>query len=123
LATLDALQAPGVLEHVRGIENLALERFGALAGRFETVGDVRAAGCLIALELVRDRTTKERATELQDALAHECLNRGLLADSSTTSYNIQPSLVTPFEVIEIAAQIVEAALEAVLAGAATRGAE
>jgi 4-aminobutyrate aminotransferase-like enzyme len=123
LATLDALQAPGVLEHVRGIENLAFERFGALAGRFETVGDVRAAGCLIALELVRDRTTKERATELQDALAHECLNRGLLADSSTTSYNIQPSLVTPFEVIEIAAQIVEAALEAVLAGAATRGAE
>jgi 4-aminobutyrate aminotransferase-like enzyme len=123
LATLDALQAPGVLEHVRALETLARERFGALAGRFETVGDVRAAGCLIALELVRDRTSKERATELQDALAHECLNRGLLADSSTTSYNIQPSLVTPFEVIEIAAQIVEAALEAVLAGAATRGAE
>ena len=82
-----------------------------------------AAGCLIALELVRDRTSKERATELQEALARECLNRGLLADSSTTSYNIQPSLVTPLGVIEVAAQIVESALETVLAGAAARGAE
>ncbi|HTU27925.1 MAG TPA: aminotransferase class III-fold pyridoxal phosphate-dependent enzyme [Solirubrobacteraceae bacterium] len=123
LATLDALQAPGVLDHVRAIERTALERFGALAGRFENLGDVRAAGCLIALELVRDRTSKERATELQEALARECLNRGLLADSSTTSYNIQPSLVTPLGVIEVAAQIVESALETVLAGAAARGAE
>ncbi len=123
LALLDELQRPGVLEHVREIERVARERFGGLAARFEAVGDVRVIGCLIALEFVRDRASKERATELQDALAHECLNHGLLADSSTTSYNIQPSLVTPLEVIEVAAQIVEAALEAALAGAATRGAE
>jgi 4-aminobutyrate aminotransferase-like enzyme len=102
---------------------VARERFGALADRFEALGDVRVIGCLIALELVRDRASKERATDLQDALAHECLNRGLLADSSTTSYNIQPSLVTPLGVIEVAAQIVEAALEAVLARASVQGAE
>jgi 4-aminobutyrate aminotransferase-like enzyme len=123
LAVLDELQRPGVMEHVREIERVARERFGGLADRFEAVGDVRVIGCLIALELVRDRASKERAPELQDALAHECLNRGLLADSSTTSYNIQPSLVTPLGVLEVSAQIVEAALEAVLAGAATRGAE
>jgi 4-aminobutyrate aminotransferase-like enzyme len=123
LAVLDELQRPGVLDHVREIERAARERFDMLADRFEALGDVRVIGCLIALELVRDRTSKERATELQDALAHECLNRGLLADSSTTSYNIQPSLVTPLGVIEVAAQIVEAALEAVLARASVRGAE
>jgi 4-aminobutyrate aminotransferase-like enzyme len=123
LAVLDELQRPGVLDHVREIERVARERFGALADRFEALGDVRVIGCLIALELVRDRTSKERATDLQDALAHECLNRGLLADSSTTSYNIQPSLVTPLGVIEVAAQIVEAALEAVLARASVQGAE
>jgi 4-aminobutyrate aminotransferase-like enzyme len=121
LAVLDAIQAPGVLEHVVAIERLALERFGALAQRFEAIGDVRVRGCLIALELVRDRDSKERAGELQDALALECLHRGMLADSSTTSYNIQPSLVTPLPMIELAVQIVEQALEAVGAGA--RGAE
>ena len=33
--------------------------------------------------------------ELQDAVAAEMLRRGVLADSSTTSLNIQPSLVMP----------------------------
>ncbi len=123
LSVLDELQRPGVLDHVRDIERVARERFGEMADRFEAVGEVRVIGCLIALELVRDRASKERATDLQDALARECLNRGLLADSSTTSYNIQPSLVTPLGIIEVAAQIVEAALEAVLARAAVQGAE
>jgi 4-aminobutyrate aminotransferase-like enzyme len=123
LAVLDELQRPGVLDHVGEIERTARDRFSALAERFEAVGDVRVIGCLIALELVRDRVSKERATDLQDALAHECLHRGLLADSSTTSYNIQPSLVTPLGVIEVSAQIVESGLEAVLARTAVRGAE
>jgi 4-aminobutyrate aminotransferase-like enzyme len=78
------------------------------------IGDVRVKGCLIALELVRDRASKERATDLQEALAVECLRRGLLADSSTTSYNIQPSLVTPTAVLERAAEIVSTSLDAVL---------
>jgi 4-aminobutyrate aminotransferase/(S)-3-amino-2-methylpropionate transaminase len=112
LALLDELHRPGVLEHVRAIEERSRTAFGALAERHQPLGDVRCVGALTALELVRDRTTRERDPGLQDAVAHEMFRRGLLADSSTTSINVQPSLVTPLEVIDQAAEIVDAALTA-----------
>jgi 4-aminobutyrate aminotransferase-like enzyme len=113
LATLAELGRPGVLEHVRDLEAAGWRLFGSLTDRYEDVGDVRVRGCLIAVELVVDRASKQRASGRQEALARECLDRGLLADSSTTSYNIQPSLVTPVPVLERAAAIVDAGLAAV----------
>jgi 4-aminobutyrate aminotransferase-like enzyme len=114
LATIDALLAPGVLEHVGRIEAASTEAFGALAARYAVVGEVRVLGCFTALEFVADRRTKQRVPEFQDAVARACLARGLIADSSTTSYNIQPSLITPVEVIARAAEIVAAAIDAAL---------
>jgi 4-aminobutyrate aminotransferase-like enzyme len=110
LAFLDELAAPGVLDHVQAIEARSLQVFGALADRYAVVGDVRSAGALTAVELVRDRDSKDRDPELQDDVAAEMFNRGLLADSSTTSINIQPSLVTPLDVIDQAAAIVNDAI-------------
>jgi 4-aminobutyrate aminotransferase-like enzyme len=115
LATIDALRAPGVLEHVREIETASRTAFGSLAERYRVVGDVRVKGCFTAIEFVADRTSKQRVPDFQDAVARSCLARGLLADSSTTSYNIQPSLVTPVDVIAQAGEIVAEAIDEVLA--------
>jgi 4-aminobutyrate aminotransferase-like enzyme len=114
LATIDALRAPGVLEHVHAIETACRTAFGALADRYAIVGDVRVKGCFTAIEFVADRVSKQRIPHIQDAVARACLARGLLADSSTTSYNIQPSLVTPLDVIDRAAAIVTEAIDEVL---------
>jgi hypothetical protein len=51
-------------------------------------------------------------------VAWACARRGLLADSSTTSLNLQPSLVTPLDVMERAVGILDEAIAAVLAGEA-----
>ena len=51
----------------------------------------------MAVEFVKDRETKERDLELQERVAWGCVRRGLLIDPSTTSLNIQPSLVMPVE--------------------------
>ena len=79
------------------------------------IGDVRIKGCFMAVEFVRDRETKQRAPEFQDAVAAECLRRGLLADSSTASYNIQPSLVMPVAALDKAAAILDESIAAVVA--------
>jgi 4-aminobutyrate aminotransferase-like enzyme len=114
LATLDLYRREPILENVRALEAVAVRRLGELTERHDAVGDVRAIGCFQAIELVRDRATKERAADLQHALAVECLNRGVLADSSSTSYNIQPSLAMPPEALDAAYDIVAAAMDAVL---------
>jgi 4-aminobutyrate aminotransferase len=69
----------------------------------------------MAIEFVRDRGTRDRDPELQDAVAAEALRRGVIADSSTTSLNIQPSLVMPGATLERAFEIFGEAIEAALA--------
>jgi 4-aminobutyrate aminotransferase-like enzyme len=113
LETLAIFEREPVLENVRELERVGAARLGELADRFDSIGDVRVTGCFMAIEFVADRATKERATELQDAVAAEACRRGVLADSSTTSLNVQPSLVMPPEALERALGIVADAIEAV----------
>ena len=120
LRTIELLSSGGVLENVRNLERVALEELGRLAGRHDRVGDVRVRGCYQAIEFVRDRATKERDPELLERVAEEALRRGVLADASTTSYNIQPSLVMPPEELRRALRIVGEAVDAA-AGEPERG--
>ena len=115
LATLDAYEREDVLGNVAALEALAAERLGALAARHERIGEVRAIGCFLAIEFVRDPGTKERDLGLQDAVAAEILRRGILSDSSTTSLNLQPSLLMPPDALDVALGIVAAGVDDVIA--------
>jgi len=106
LATLDAYEREDVLGNVAALEAVAAERLGELADRYERIGEVRAIGCFQAIEFVRDPETRERDPELQDAVARAALARGVLADSSTASLNLQPSLVMPPAELEAALALV-----------------
>ncbi len=79
------------------------------------IGDVRAEGCFQAIEFVTDRETANLDSGLQHAVAGEMVRRGVLADSSSTSVNIQPSLIMPAAALEGVYDIVGATIEAVLA--------
>ena len=114
LATLDLYAAEPVLENVAALEALATGRLAELRERFERIGDVRAVGCFQAIEFVRDRETSELDAELQHAVATEMLRRGVLADSSTTSINIQPSLIMPAAALDRVYAIVQDSIEAAL---------
>jgi 4-aminobutyrate aminotransferase-like enzyme len=115
LATLEAFEREPILENVSALEAAAARRLGAMRERFESIGDVRAIGCFLAIEFVKDRVTKERDRELQERVAEGCIARGVLGDSSTTSFNLQPALVMPVEALEGALDIVEQATEEALA--------
>jgi 4-aminobutyrate aminotransferase-like enzyme len=116
LATLDVFEGEPVLENVAALEATASARLAELARRFDLIGDVRAVGCFQAIEFVRDRETAERDPELQHAIAAEMLRRGVLADSSTSSINIQPSLVMPAPALDRVYAIVGESIEAALGG-------
>jgi 4-aminobutyrate aminotransferase-like enzyme len=114
LETIRIFETEPILENVRELDRTARLALARLAERHTCIGDVRTVGCFIAIEFVKDRATKERDPELQEAVAWECLRRGLLGDSSTSSYNLQPSLVTPIEVLEQAIAIVDESIPAAL---------
>jgi 4-aminobutyrate aminotransferase-like enzyme len=110
LATLDVFEREPVLESVRALEAAGLEGLRELGSRYSAIGDVRAVGCFMAIEFVKDRGTKERDLELQERVALGCIQRGLLIDPSTTSLNIQPSLTMPVDVMGTVLRILDEAI-------------
>lgn len=68
---MTALDAGGLQENARVVGAHAIEMFRELQSRYEVIGDVRGKGLMIGMELVKDRDTKEPATELVSAIADE----------------------------------------------------
>jgi 4-aminobutyrate aminotransferase-like enzyme len=113
LATLDAYDTEDVLGNVAELEGMGARCLGGLAERFDRVGAVRAVGGFQAIEFTREAGI-ERDPELQDAVAAALLRRGVIADSSTRSLNLQPSLVMPPAALERAYEILGEAIAAAL---------
>jgi 4-aminobutyrate aminotransferase len=60
------------------IGGLMVEELRKIEKDSRLIGDIRAQGLMIGLELVRDRETKEPAFEETDMLMSACLNHGLM---------------------------------------------
>jgi 4-aminobutyrate aminotransferase/(S)-3-amino-2-methylpropionate transaminase len=68
-------------------------RFLDWQARYPQIGDVRGLGGMVAMELVKDRATKEPAKELTSRIAAEALKRGLLLLTAGTFSNVIRVLV------------------------------
>ena len=86
-------------------------------GRFPLVGDVRGRGAMRAVELVRDRQSREPAREETEALLRRCHARGLVLMSAGTYGNVVrlliPLVATDAQVREGLGVIEEALGEAI----------
>lgn len=78
LAVLDVFKEDKLLERATAIARLARPRLEKMQEHFSSVGEVRGLGPMLALELVKDRTTKEPAPELTAQVLQTCHRRGLI---------------------------------------------
>jgi 4-aminobutyrate aminotransferase len=83
----------------------------ALMDKHALVGDVRGRGLMIGVELVRDRTTKERAVEERNAVVNGAFARGLLVlGAGKNAIRFSPPLVLTREQADLAVRIFDEAL-------------
>ena len=89
----------------------------ALLDKHPLIGDVRGRGLMIGVELVRDRQTKERATEERNAVVTAAFTRGLLIlGAGKNAIRFSPPLILTREEADVAVRIFDEALTAVEAG-------
>jgi len=113
LATL-ALLRDGLIRNAEVVGAHLLAGVRALMERHALIGDVRGRGLMVGIELVRDRTTKERATTERDRLVRECFSRGLLVlRAGRNAVRLSPPLVLTTAQADTAIEILDAALTAV----------
>jgi 4-aminobutyrate aminotransferase len=77
LATIATIETQNLAEHARELGHYAVERMRAMMADHPLIGDVRGLGLLMGMELVRDRTTRERATDEAEAVMYSALSKGL----------------------------------------------
>ena len=93
-ATLAMLEDGAILANGRRVGAVLLDGLRALAARHPLIGDVRGAGMLLAVELVRDRAAK---TPVDPAVARRLVaamaSRGVLVAGAGSVLRITPPLV------------------------------
>lgn len=118
-AVLDVIESEKLIERAKALGEILLKRMKAWQGRFDAIGDVRGTGSMLAIELVKDRTTKEPAPDLAARVIEESLQRGLLLLKAGLYGNcvrvLTPLVISDDELIE-ALDVWEEALGAALAG-------
>jgi 4-aminobutyrate aminotransferase len=77
LATIKLLK-DGLVRNAEIVGDYLIGRLRALMDKHPIIGDVRGKGLMIGVELVRDRTTKERAVEERGRVVQEMFKRGVL---------------------------------------------
>jgi 4-aminobutyrate aminotransferase/(S)-3-amino-2-methylpropionate transaminase len=88
-------------------------RLAALAEKYDVIGDVRGRGAMLAIELVKDRRSKEPSPEATAALAKACHQAGLLVLTTGTYSNVMrflPPLVIGEELLNEGLDILEESL-------------
>jgi 2,2-dialkylglycine decarboxylase (pyruvate) len=121
LAVIDVIEEEGLVEQARRKGDYLMARLRELQERHEHIGEVRGKGLLVGLELVEDRVTKVPADALGVAVADECLRRGLsmnLVQSGAgllNCFRMAPPLSITEQEIDMAVDIIDEALKAVLA--------
>ena len=120
LAVLDVVEEEGLCERAASLGETIRARMTAWQDRFEAIGDVRGVGAMLAVELVRDRETKEPAGDLATAVVDQAAARGLLllkAGIYSNAIRVLLPLVIEDHELDEALDVWEESLEAALAGA------
>ena len=122
LATIDVIEAEGLIERCRQMGTYFTTRLRAMQARHPLMGDVRGPGLMIGIELVRDRDTKEPARKEAAWVVREGMRRGVIfGESKYLGLGNIVKIKPPFVITEPQADRVLAVLDELLTELETRG--
>ncbi|HDR6309378.1 TPA: 4-aminobutyrate--2-oxoglutarate transaminase [Bacillus cereus] len=113
LAVLDVIEEENLVNRAVEIGERMMTVFHSWKEKYELVGDVRGLGAMTAIELVKDKGTKEPASEEVKAILKETHSKGVITISAGIYSNVLrflPPLVITDEQLEEGLTILEAAI-------------
>src|SRR5450631_3094536 len=115
LATIDLIEREYCANAAK-VGDYFMRRLRVFADKFPVVGEVRGKGLMIGVELVKDRTGKEPAKKLCDALVTRAYHNGLiLLSCGLSTLRFMPPLVIDEADVDEAIVLLDRSLTEVLA--------
>ena len=116
LKVIEVMEREFFAEKGQHIGKACMKRLKEMKEKHDIIGDIRGLGAMIAIELVKDRETKESAKDETNKIIAECYKNGLVILSAGVRGNVirflMPLVVTDKQ-LEIGLDILEKAIEMV----------
>ena len=110
LASTQVIEEENLLERATHLGQLALARMKQMRDEHPIIGDVRAKGCLMGIELVRDRQTKEPYEAAGRLVYQKAFRKGLSWIPAGHILRMSPPVVMEDEVLLKGLDIIDEAI-------------
>ncbi len=82
IATLEVIEEENLVERAVKMGEYFTSGLKALQNKYEEIGDIRGPGLMIGIELVKDRKTKEKASEICHNIVKDAVEHGVIFGES-----------------------------------------
>ena len=110
LACFEVIEEEGLLEHTQHLEELFRKRMADWTEKYEIVGDTRCKGCLMGIELVKDKKAKTPFDEAGKMVYQKAFRKGLAWVPAGHILRMSPPIIMPDEVAMKGMDIIEEAI-------------
>ncbi|MCE5250553.1 aspartate aminotransferase family protein [bacterium] len=110
LASIEAIEEDGLLENSLRLEEYFIKRLGEMKASHAIIGDVRCRGCLMGIELVKDRETKEPFNEAGVFVYKSAFRKGLAWIPAGHILRMSPPIVMDVDCAAKCMDIIEEAI-------------
>lgn len=110
LASIKAIEEEGLLENARRLEKYFLTRLAKMKAAHPIIGDVRCKGCLMGIELVKDRTTKQPFDEAGKMVYQRAFRKGLAWIPAGHILRMSPPVVMDVDVAARCMDLIDEAI-------------
>jgi 4-aminobutyrate aminotransferase-like enzyme len=110
LACLEVIEEEGLLAHAQKLGAFFEERLANMKDKHPIVGDVRCKGCLMGVELVKDRATKEPFDAAGVSVYQKAFRKGLAWIPAGHILRMSPPIIMDLDVAAKAMDIIEDAI-------------
>lgn len=110
LASTEVIEEEKLLARSTHLGQLAMERMERMKAEHQIIGDVRAKGCLMGIELVKDRGTKEPFDEAGKRVYQKAFRKGLAWIPAGHILRMSPPVIMEDEVLLRGLDIIDEAI-------------
>lgn len=107
LASIEVIRDEGILGHVKELGAYFERRMEQMKQSHRIIGDVRGKGCLMGIELVKDRTTKEPFDEAGRLVYQRAFSKGLAWIPAGHILRMSPPMVMELDAAAKGMDIIE----------------
>jgi 4-aminobutyrate aminotransferase-like enzyme len=110
LASIEVIEEENLLERSLHLGELAFKRMRQMLSEHKIIGDVRAKGCLMGIELVKDRSTKEPFDEAGKRVYQKAFQKGLAWIPAGHILRMSPPVIMEDEALLTGLDIIDEAI-------------